>query len=345
LAKDKDNGWEPSVIHNPGWLEPPPHPGPDRRGGDDKGELRLLTIHDFLNRPVSRPLIDKLLPASGQVNVLFGESNTFKSFLAIDMLSSVAHNISWHGQAVDPGPVLYVVTEGVQAAVTKRYRGWLEAHNIPETEWAKVKILDTPVALNHDEIVDKLIRTLNNQLAGVKLIVFDLQQGSMDGADGDADVAGPWVKGTQKLSAVTLATQLHITHTGWADTKRARGHTHLWGSFSTRLQAEGDADAKTDTLSVQRHKDEDSAGLIWNFNLDSILVAGGPATTLLPRLTGKPAGAETKTKGGRPRGDKGTGSQNISCRRSTSWPRMWSRAPASTAAASTRSRATISAPR
>jgi hypothetical protein len=47
---------------------------------------------------------------------------------------------------------------------------------------------------------------------------------------------------------------------------RMRGHSHLWGSFDTRLAIEGDKEALTTIMRVNRHKDHDSKGA-WAFKL------------------------------------------------------------------------------
>ena len=82
-----------------------------------------------------------------------------------------------------------------------------------------------------------------------------------------------------------------MAHTGWADETRARMHTHFWGSFDTRLKAEGDKDSLTTVLSVDRHKDADSTGE-WGFRLDVVDTPTG-GTTLVPRLCDE---VETKQK-------------------------------------------------
>lgn len=280
---------------------------PSRAGGKpDNGEpahkkFKLLTIFDFLDQPELKPLVEDVLPAPGEVHLLFGESNAYKSFLALDLLCSVAHNIPWHGRTVDPGPVIYVVTEGVGAAARQRLRAWLEQHEIPREQWGIVRIIDVPVPLNVVAIVDQLICTIHEDLPSAKLVVFDLLAGSMEGSDGDGDIAGQWVKGTQRLSQATSITQLHVTHSSWGDTKRSRGHTHLWGSFSTRLKAEGNTLAQTAVLTVQRHKDEDSANLEWSFRLDKVLVGDGPKTSLIPIMLETKA---AKKAGGRKRNEK-----------------------------------------
>ena len=275
------------------------------RRAKQNNEFELLTIFDFLDQPTPTPLVAGVLPASGEVHVIFGESNAYKSFLAIDLFCSIATNTPWHGYAVDPGPVLYVVTEGANAATRKRVRGWFEHHGIPKEQWTCVRFLKVAIPLNNPDQVQKLIRTLKGQLKRVKLVVFDLLNGSMEGSDADGEVANAWVKGTQELSQATPVTQLHVTHSGFSAAGRSRGHSHLWGSFSTRLKAEGNTDARTAVLSVERHKDEDAAGLVWSFQLDKVPVGNGPEDTLVPcMIIADTAKSAVKSKAGRPRDEK-----------------------------------------
>jgi hypothetical protein len=261
--------------------------------GEDNGQRRfeLLRIKDFLDVPPIPALIANVLPAA-QVSVLFGPSNSFKSFLAIDMLCSIATGRAWHGLPVEQGPVLYIVTEGAHEAVAKRIVGWFEDKALPiEVGNAAIGIIKVPVIMNRIGDVDALIATIREGLPGCKLAVFDLLAGSMEGSEADSEIVTAWVRGTQRLADELTCTQLHVTHSGYSDASRGRGHSHLWGSFSTRLKAEGDPKARTTFLSVERHKDWDAAGLGWSFDLAQIPVGAGQETTLVPKLAGGKEGS------------------------------------------------------
>jgi hypothetical protein len=261
--------------------------------GDDTGQRRfeLLRIKDFLNVPPIPALIANVLPAA-QVSVLFGPSNSFKSFLAIDMLCSIASGRAWHGLPVEQGPVLYIVTEGAHEAVAKRIVGWFEDKGIAlEVGNAAIGIIKVPVIMNRVGDVDALIATIREGLPGCKLAVFDLLAGSMEGSEADSEIVTAWVRGTQRFADELTCTQLHVTHSGYSDASRGRGHSHLWGSFSTRLKAEGDPKARTTFLSVERHKDWDAAGLGWSFDLVQIPLGAGHETTLVPKLAGGKEGS------------------------------------------------------
>jgi hypothetical protein len=256
---------------------------------DGQRRFELLRIKNFLNVPPVPALIANVLPAA-QVSVLFGQSNSFKSFLAIDMLCSIATGRAWHGLPVEQGSVLYIVTEGAHEAVAKRIVGWFEDKAIDiEVGNDAIGVIKVPVIMNRIGDVDALIATIREGLPGCKLAVFDLLAGSMEGSEADSEIVTAWVRGTQRLADELTCTQLHVTHSGYSDASRGRGHSHLWGSFSTRLKAEGDPEARTTFLSVERHKDWDAAGLGWSFDLAQIPVGTGHETTLVPRLRRGPS--------------------------------------------------------
>ena len=253
----------------------------------------MLDVVDLFDEESTPHLIAGVIPA-GEVSVLFGESNSFKSFLAIDMMGSIATGRDWHGLATQKGPVLYIVSEGWKAAAKKRIRAWIEDHGIPEAERrGLIYIIRVPVLLNKPDEVARLLRTVEG--VPFKIICFDLLAGSMEGSEADSETVSAWVRGVQRLSSVTGAAQLHVTHSGYTAAERARGHSHLWGSFSTRLKAEGNPQERTMLLSIERHKDDDSTGLKWNFQLRQVPIGDqGETSLVVDMLTSKGSAAGSK---------------------------------------------------
>jgi hypothetical protein len=76
-------------------------------------------------------------------------------------------------------------------------------------------------------------------------------------------------------------------------------HTHFWGSFDTRLKAEGDKTSRTTVLSIDRHKDADSDGQ-WGFRLDETDVPDSSKTTLIPRLSDEVETGQRRRVSGKP---------------------------------------------
>ena len=75
-------------------------------------------------------------------------------------------------------------------------------------------------------------------------------------------------------------------------------HSHFWGSFDTRLKADGDKDSLTTVLSVERHKDADSTGE-WGFRMDKVTLPNGQ-TTLVPRLCDEVEATQKRRVSGKP---------------------------------------------
>lgn len=262
-----------------------------------KAPLRFLSYDDMVNQPDPQWLIEGLIMEETSA-LLFGKSNSFKSFLAIDMACSVATadlGKGWHGARIFDGyPVLYVATEGALGVAKQRIPGWMEAHNVPADARDFVALYPQEIALDDDKAVKDLIRSCAiwtdedgsenwaDPAHAFKLIVLDIFGATMMGPETSDETARAWVRNVNKIMREVKCAVLTVAHTGWADETRARMHTHFWGSFDTRLKAEGDKAALTTVLTVDRHKDADSAGQ-WGFQLEKVTLSTGQ-TTLVPRL-------------------------------------------------------------
>lgn len=260
--------------------------------------LKFLTYSDMVNLPDPDWLIEGLIMEETSA-LLFGKSNSFKSFLAIDMGCSVAtghlHN-NWHGQTIRDGwPVLYVATEGALGVAKQRIPGWYEARGIPEAERGNLELYPQEIALDDNRAVDDLLRSCainspwrdddddwRDPSSAYKLVIIDIFGASMMGPETSDETARAWVRNVNRIMRQMKCAVLTVAHTGWADDTRARMHTHFWGSFDTRLKAVGDKDSRTTVLSIDRHKDADSEGE-FGFRLDVVKTPTG-GTTLVPRL-------------------------------------------------------------
>ncbi len=265
--------------------------------------LTFLSYQDMINLPNPEWLIEGVI-AEKTSALMFGKSNSFKSFLAVDMACSVGtghlHG-SWHGATIIDGwPVLYVATEGALGVAKQRIPGWYEAHEIPEEHrQGAVTLYPQEIALDDDNAVDELLRSCAIHSAtregedhwydpawAFKLVVIDIFGSSMMGPETSDETARAWVRNINRIMREMHCAVLTVAHSGWADETRARMHTHFWGSFDTRLKVMGDKDSLTTVLSVDRHKDADSSGE-WGFRLDKVSFSiddSGPYSTLVPRL-------------------------------------------------------------
>ncbi|TGT42624.1 AAA family ATPase [Mesorhizobium sp. M8A.F.Ca.ET.165.01.1.1] len=224
--------------------------------------MQFLSYYDMCNLPEPEWLVEGLIQKRSTA-VLFGKSNAFKSFLAIDIGLSVDTGQDWHGNEVSHGGVLFVATEGANGVGRLRIPGWYDHHRIEE-ENRRAFLYPKEIRLDVPDDVTALITRMKEDFFA--LVVIDIFGGSMAGSEIEDKTARAWVHGIQRILRETGASILTVAHTGWQDDTRARMHTHFWGSFDTRLKVEGDKEGMTATLTVERHKDADSTGS-WGFRM------------------------------------------------------------------------------
>lgn len=228
-----------------------------------RGRRRFLTIDEMRALPAPRWLVDGVIGERTAV-LLFGASNTFKSFIAIDLGLSVSAGVEWHGRQTRRAKVGVVATEGADGVGRLRIPGWFDHYDIARSGQAGIGLLKEPVSLDSKADVDWLVEQCRaNQF---ELLILDILKGTIQGSEIEDTTAAAWVQGAHRIIRETGTTVLAVAHSGWQDKTRARMHTHLWGSFDTRLMVEADKDALTASLSVERHKDADSTGS-WGFRL------------------------------------------------------------------------------
>ena len=65
----------------------------------------------------------------GEGSVIYGASNTGKTFLAVDYACSVALGKKWMGRNVESGAVLYLAAESPQS-IARRLQAYQKYHNV-----------------------------------------------------------------------------------------------------------------------------------------------------------------------------------------------------------------------
>jgi hypothetical protein len=227
-------------------------------------EFKILSYEAIVAMQPAVWLVGNVIPYRAK-SVLFGPSDSFKSFIAIDLACSVSTGKSFHGNVVTKRKVIYIASEGANGVGRKRIPAWMAYHGIPPEERGNIFLLPAEVPLPNEA-------TRRNLLAAIRAIVspgddffliIDVLRGSMTGSESDDEAAAAWTSAAENLIGEG-ATLLAVTHSPYSDESRARGHSHLWGSFDTRLQAEGDKDKRSTVLRVNRHKDFDGRGQ-WGF--------------------------------------------------------------------------------
>lgn len=210
------------------------------------------------------------------MGVLYGDSNTGKTFVAIDLGCAIARGIPWMGRRVEKGMVVYLATES-PASVRTRLRAY-QKHNgcrVPD-----FVVVTTPVNLFRSSAdtnaVIKLIRELETE-HGVKceLIIGDtlarLAAGANENSGDDMTIV---LENLDRIRAEVNASVLPIHHTGKDAAKGMRGWSGMRAAIDTELEVTVDS-AGVGAVEVTKQRDMPGKGSRIGYRLQVIPLGRG----------------------------------------------------------------------
>ncbi|HUY79232.1 MAG TPA: AAA family ATPase [Ktedonobacterales bacterium] len=220
---------------------------------------RLMSDVDAEAMPPAQWMIAGLM-AEDVIGVLYGPSNTYKSFLACDLGLSIASDTPFHGHAINkPGPVVYVAGEGARG-VGKRIRAWKIAHGISGS--VPFYVRGTPVNLFDSASVQMFAAQVAALDEPPVLIIFDTLAANSAGADeNSAKDVGMIAANMNTIRRATGAAVWAVHHTGKEEARGARGSTALMSNFDGQIVCapDGPEDAPTGVrVRCKKMKDEEN---------------------------------------------------------------------------------------
>lgn len=226
---------------------------PDISPSGRRPRFRHLTTEQLLQLPPPSFLLEPFI-VQNALNLIFGPSGTYKSFVIIDWALCIATGTPWHGQPVTQGPVLFVAGEG-SGGLPKRIYAWCHAHNqaIPNT----VTWIPEAVPLRDKRAVDELAQIIDTMPEPPRLIVVETYARSLAGGNENAsEDVGAVVASLDRIRTMTNAAILMSHHTGWEATQRERGHSSLPAALDSSIRVSRPAPLNV-TLHCQKAKDSD----------------------------------------------------------------------------------------
>ncbi|TDR93515.1 bifunctional DNA primase/polymerase-like protein [Enterovirga rhinocerotis] len=183
----------------------------------------------------AEPLIDGLLD-QGAMSVLYGDSNTGKTFIALDMAGAVATGSEWAGMPAAHFHVAYIAAEGGRG-ILKR----IAALNLLRPS-NRLHVLNSPVDLGRvDADLRPLVEAVREIPSAVGLVVIDTLSRVLSGRDENSSVEmGALVACMTALQSETKAHVMVIHHTGKDAARGARGHSLLRAAIDTEIEVVSD---------------------------------------------------------------------------------------------------------
>lgn len=232
-------------------------------------------------------LIKNVIPQADLI-VLFGESGSGKSFLALDLAGAVAQGVPWRGNRVKQGRVVVVAAEG-GAGFRSRLKAYASKHGI-ELEQLDVWVIHAqPNMLLKDDALDVCRAIL--AIGGATLVIIDTFAQVTPGANENAaEDMGKALAHCRGIRVATGAPVLLVHHSGKDQSRGARGWSGLKAAADAEIEVLRFPNGRM--LRVSKQKDGED-GLTWGFELDQVPVGadedGDIVTSMVVRETAAPA--------------------------------------------------------
>lgn len=229
-----DGRFTKADVHFDPTAAPPADPAPGPEGTSPAPKFQFLTLDEVADTALtisSRPLVEDLLD-QGAMTVLYGESNTGKTFVTMDLAYHVAAGRPWGGMETRQHSVVYIVAEGGMgarkraAAIRAKYGPCADFH-----------YLLMPVNLRDPKAdLGPLIEALRG-VDRLGLVVLDTLSRVLAGGDENSSVdMGALVRHFDAIRAATGAHLIAVHHTGKKLANGARGHSLLRAATDTEIE-------------------------------------------------------------------------------------------------------------
>jgi hypothetical protein len=258
---------------------------PAAQNTDSDSVLRTLPYVQASNLPGWEPpreLIEGML-IEGGMTVIYGDSNTGKSFLTLDMAAHIALGRDWFGRKVKQGAVVYLAAESPRSIIDRSRA----LANKLDTSLDQLFITNCPIDLydpNGDSlaVVNTIEAIEREHGVEVCLIVADTLARIMGAGDENATRdMNVVVKNVDVIRAATRAQFVLIHHTGKDASKGARGSSALRAATDTEIEVSDPGNQKPKEFKVTKQRDLQGKGEVYGFILVNVNLGLGVFDNLM----------------------------------------------------------------
>jgi len=236
----------------------------DNAENPTRPKFTVVPAPDFASDVSMEWLIKSVLPKAELV-VMYGQSGSGKSFLALDLCAAISRGLEWRGHRSVPGQVVYVCAEGA-GGFRQRLRAYAVQHNIQLNEFGVIG--DTPNLLDVEDVAGVAQAII--AFGKADLVVIDTLSASIPGADENAGKdLGKVVEHCRFIHKKTGALVMLIHHSGKDASRGARGWSGLRAAADAEIEITRNGDFRT--ASVTKMKDG-SDGRQWSFKLRTVVL-------------------------------------------------------------------------
>lgn len=209
-------------------------------------------------------LLPDLLPDNSVV-MFYGPTESYKSFLALDIALGLAYGAPTFGATVGPMEVVYVAGEGPRSITRHRRPAWKIAREVSGS--GKFYLVKNMPLIAAPEMFPELANQIRVQGLHPKLIVIDTAARAMAGlSENDVKDVSSFLAGCDMLKEVFGCTVLFIHH--MSDKKGAsdyRGSSALGAGVDASARVTAWKTTKAVAVQIEKMKDAEARPDPWTF--------------------------------------------------------------------------------
>ena len=192
--------------------------------------------------------------------VFFGESGTYKSFVALDLGLCIAFGVPYHDYPTHQGAVFYLCGEG-KGGIARRMEAW-HIERRPRQQTAPFYVSELPAQLidegNAEGVAQAIQRITQKTGKDPAFVIIDTLSTNIGNGDesNNADIARLLVNVNTHIREQFKACVMFVHHVGHGDKDRERGAYALRGNADARILVK----PYKDGCSLHSMKNKDGAG-------------------------------------------------------------------------------------
>ena len=220
----------------------------------------LVHVAEVAEREPPQWLIENVLPKQ-DLAMLYGESGSGKSFVALDIAFAIATGLNWNGLPTEKHPVVWIAAEAA-GSMRNRTKAYAQAKGVALENADLWVIGETPSLMDTEESI-ALAEAVRSKKPGL-IIVDTLAAASIGANENSGEDMNVVMGACRMLHETTGALVMLIHHTGKDLSRGARGWSGIKGAMHTEMTVSYHQDMRKFEVTKQRDGEE---GQAWPFRL------------------------------------------------------------------------------
>lgn len=220
-----------------------------------EGERGFIPASEYRKIKTKRDWLIKDILLNDSLFVLFGPSETYKTFLGLEMLFCVAHGIPFFGHKVKKSPVAFVTGEG-RGDLPFRIDALIKKYKVKDVE--NFYICDTPFELVYEDPSKELGKFIDSLPTKIGVLAIDTLNNNFGADENSSQAMGSFINNL-KYSVGRGFAKIVIHHSGHNNASRARGSSALHAGVDTECNFQnksGILSLKCTKMKIAAHFDD-----------------------------------------------------------------------------------------